>query len=173
MNKQDFQSLVERLRGMISTPYSSSREEHPADQLMGTDELDAASDMGSDTPDMRHPAQGKLVGELEERYREFLSRAEVSEQLPQPPVSAAQTTKTPAEQQAERQATQAATKLAQTTGTKPQDLTAAMAATAQGQVPTGAAAQALAKVGGDLSKAISDPQLSQQLLKTVQAAKVK
>jgi len=48
-----------------------------------------------------------------------------------------------------------------------------MATTAQGQVPTGAAAQALAKVGGDLSKAISDPQLSQQLLKTVQAAKVK
>jgi hypothetical protein len=150
-----------------------TESEHPDDQLLGTDELGAASDIGADTPDMQHPAHGKLVGELEERYRKFLSRDSVEEQIPQPSTPATQTTKTPAEQQAERQAAQASTKLAQTTGANPRDLEAAMAATSQGQVPTGAAAQALAKVGDDLSKAVADPQLSQQLIKTVQAAKVK
>jgi hypothetical protein len=173
MNSQDFQSLVERMKDLLSEPYADADSEHTDDTLMGTDELDSAGELEPGTPYAKHPAQGRLVGELEERYQEFLSREDMAEQTPQAPQPTTQVTKTPQELQAERQATQAATKLAQTTGAKPQDLAAAMATTAQGQVPTGAAAQALAKVGGDLSKAISDPQLSQQLLKTVQAAKVK
>jgi hypothetical protein len=173
MNSQDFQSLVERMKDILSEPYADADSEHTDDTLMGTDELDTATELEPGTPYAKHPARGKLVGELEERYRDFLSREDMAEQTPQAPQPTMQATKTPQELQAEKAATQAATKLAQTTGAKPQDLEAAISTAAQGQVPTGGAAQALASLGDDLGKAIKDPQLSQQLIKTVQAAKNK
>jgi hypothetical protein len=168
MNTSDFQSLVERLRNILSTPYQDADTEHPDDQLMGDEVLAPADELEPETPYVKHPAQGKLVGELEERYREFLAREPVEET---PVDTASQTTKTPQELAAEKQSDLAATKLAQTTGASPEDLKAAMSAAEQGQVPSGGAAKALASVGDELAKSMNDPQLAQQLLKTVQAAK--
>lgn len=169
MNQTDFQSLVERLKNILAQPYQSAEAEHPDDQLLGTDKLDPAGELEPDAPYQKHPAQGRLVGELEERYRDFLKKSD-SEAVPEATITT-QTTKTPQELAAEKQTAQAATKLAQTSGARPEDLKTALDTTAQGQVPTGAQAQALASMGDDISKALADPQLSQQLLRTVQAAK--